>query len=143
MGISSMQIFKLSKDRILQLISKERLDKWKGELPLVYFDKIRMSTLPKYRAANDQKVLNKYLDEVLQEIAIPKLKDKLQNFDINLKTIEPDLEDNMIEVITLIRNVGRDRTDLIDALRDELENLSKSKVTDISRATKDLLEAVG
>ena len=143
MGISSMQIFKLSKDRILQLISKERLNKWKGELPLVYFDKIRMSTLPKYRAANDQKVLNKYLDEVLQEIAIPKLKDKLQNFDINLKTIEPDLEDNMIEVITLIRNVGRDRTDLIDALRDELENLSKSKVTDISRATKDLLEAVG
>ena len=66
-----MKIFKY-KERIFQLADKTMIEGWNAEMPLLFIGYIRekrLSTYPK----SVQKEVNAYLDDILENSAIPML----------------------------------------------------------------------
>ena len=78
-----MKIFQ-HKERIFQLADKEMIEGWNAEMPLLFIGYIRekrMSTYPK----PVQKEVNAYLDDVLENSAIPMLLTAINNEDVEIR----------------------------------------------------------
>lgn len=71
-----MKIFRAPDGRLLQLADLKKIKEWDAEMPLLFIGAIREKRLPIYRKeypkAMVQEVEN-YLDEILEQVAIPKL----------------------------------------------------------------------
>jgi hypothetical protein len=98
-----MKVFHLSDNRIVQIASKEKMHKWIGEQPLVYINYIRDSQLRSYGSKTNQKEIASYLDEAMEEIAIPKL----------IEALESPNNDTVIAILTRIEELSRKQPDLI------------------------------
>lgn len=131
-----MIIFNMSKNRILQLINKKKLEKWTEDLPLKYIMKIRSNTLPKYRTESDIKIITGYIDEVLNEIVIPKIKETLSKFNIDNKEISDEEEQKLVEILTRIDNFGKDYPIFVKKVIVDLKRISTAKSKDISSLAK-------
>ena len=71
-----MKIFRASDNRIIQLTDPEKIKMWNPEMPLLFIGFIREKRLPFYHKSI-QKPISDYLDEILEQIAIPKLSEAL------------------------------------------------------------------
>ena len=77
-----MKIFRIDDGRVLQLADKEIIKSWEPAMPLIYIGDIRDNRLPKYKEQYPPKILKQieaYLEEILEEVAIPKLIGALQS----------------------------------------------------------------
>ena len=54
------KIFKLTNNRIIQIASKEKMQKWTGEAPLVYVNYLRNNRLNTYGSKANQKEISQY-----------------------------------------------------------------------------------
>ena len=99
----SMKVYHLSDNRIVQIASKDKMQKWTGEAPLVYINYIRDSRLRTYGSKTNQKEISAYLDEAMKEIAIPKL----------IEALESPNDDTVIDILTRIEELSRKNPDLI------------------------------
>jgi len=69
-----MKIFNKTDGGIIQLIEKEKIQEWPIELPLKFIQYIKINKLRSYRDPKVEKDISNYLDEILKEIAAPKIK---------------------------------------------------------------------
>ena len=99
----SMKVYRLANDRIVQIASKEKMQKWIGEQPLVYINYIRDNRLSTYGSNKTQKEISGYLDEAMQEIAVPKLIEALESSNV----------DTVMGILTRIEELSRKKPDLI------------------------------
>ncbi|MHA1727791.1 MAG: hypothetical protein ACTSWY_03560 [Promethearchaeota archaeon] len=60
------------------MADKEKINKWDAEMPLIFIGFIREKQIPNYPKSIRSDV-NAYLDDILQNIAIPKLVNALQS----------------------------------------------------------------
>jgi hypothetical protein len=71
-----LKIFRTSDGRILQLADKNKMNNWDAEMPLIFIGSIREKRLSEYRKEYPKSLVKNveaYLDEILKEVAIPKL----------------------------------------------------------------------
>jgi hypothetical protein len=83
-----MKVFRLSNGMIVQIIDKEKIQKWDPETPALFVNYILDKKMESYGASKDQAEIRAYLNDILVEIAIPKLTNALKAPDPNerLKT---------------------------------------------------------
>lgn len=119
----SMKVYHLSDSRIVQIASKEKMQKWEGETPLVYINYLRDSQLRSYGSKTNQKEIAKYLDEAMEEIAIPKLIEALNSMD----------DDVVIGILTRIEELSKKKPDLIKITLPHVEIKQNDSYSEISK----------
>ncbi len=80
-----MRVFRLSDGRIVQIIDKEKIQKWDPETPALFVNYILDKKIESYGTGKDQVEIRTYLNEILEEIAIPKLTNALKSPDPNAR----------------------------------------------------------
>ncbi|MFX1394594.1 MAG: hypothetical protein ACFFAH_13595 [Promethearchaeota archaeon] len=76
-----IRVFHKKEGGIVQLIDKEKMQEWPVELPLIFIEYIREKQLQKYEDTKVRKEISDYLDEILKDVAIPRLISVLEGND--------------------------------------------------------------
>ena len=102
---------------VIQLVDKEKMKDWPVELPLIFIEYIREKKLDTYEDNTIKKGVESYLDEIMKEIAIPRLISVLDNED----------DEEIIPSLTRILDVAKKNIDLVIFIWLYLVDLQKSK----------------
>ncbi|WP_457557288.1 hypothetical protein [Candidatus Harpocratesius sp.] len=92
-----MKIFRTDDGRILQLVEKEKMKDWDAEMPLLFIGVMKDKRIPMYKKEFPKKLVSEveaYLDDILENVAIPKLIESLSSplLEERLKVAENLLE---------------------------------------------------
>ncbi|MHA1327823.1 MAG: hypothetical protein ACTSRH_10935 [Promethearchaeota archaeon] len=79
---------------VVQLIDKEKMKNWPIELPLIFIEYVRNNLIKTYNDPKVQKEVEKYLNEILEDIAIPRL----------INVLKEDISD---EILTALERIDK------------------------------------
>ncbi|MHA1489000.1 MAG: hypothetical protein ACTSRI_05025 [Promethearchaeota archaeon] len=116
-----MKIFRKKNGGIVQLIDKEKMQEWPVELPLIFIEYIRDKKLESYEDVKVKKEVEKYLNEITKDIAIPRLINVLEGSDV----------EEIILALTRLEQLSRKKIDMIRPIKPYLNNLLKLKTKKI------------
>ncbi len=123
-----MKIFK-HKERIFQLADKNMIEGWNAEMPLLFIGYIRekrMSTYPK----SVQKDVNAYLDDILENSAIPMLLTAINNEDVEVRK----------NVAKSIVDVSENNPSMLKIALNHMEKASNDKNKEVANTMKKALK---
>jgi len=116
-----LKIFRKKNGGIVQLIDKEKMQEWPVELPLIFIEYIRDKKLESYEDVKVKKEVEKYLNEITKDIAIPRLINVLEGSDV----------EEIILALTRLEQLSRKKIDMIRPIKPYLNNLLKLKTKKI------------
>jgi hypothetical protein len=116
-----MRIFKKKDGGVVQLIDKEEMKEWSIELPLLFIEYIRTKQLGSYGSA--KKEVEKYLDEIMTDVAIPRL----------VSVLEGDNNEEIILALTRIEEISRKNIEMAKPISKYLNNLLKRNNKQIAK----------
>ena len=125
-----MRVFRKKDGGIVQLIGKEKMSEWPVELPLIFIEYIRNNKLDTYNDATVKREVNKYLDEILKEVAIPRL----------ISVLKGDYPEEIISALSRIENISKKNIELARPIKPYLTNLLKNKNKQIAKLAKDITD---
>lgn len=129
-----MRLFKDKDGRILQLADKEKINSWSPEVPLIFIGDIKDKRIPIYKnqySSDLVKEIESYLDEILQDVAIPKLINALNSSDRELR----------LQVAQNFLQVSQSNADMLKIALDHIKNaINEEKSKDIVSILKDVLK---
>ena len=108
-----IKIFKKEDGGVVQLIDKESMKEWPIELPLIFIEYIRNKQLDSYGSA--KKEVEKYLDEIMGDVAIPRL----------VSVLEGDDKEKIILALTSIEEISRKDVNMAKPIKKYLTDLLK------------------
>lgn len=123
-----MKVFQKKDGGIVQIIDKDKMKEWPVELPLIFIEYIRNNQLKSYDDNNLKKEVESFLDDVLNDVAIPRLIDVL----------ESDKEDKILEALIRLEELSKKNIDQMEPIKPYLSRLSSLKNEEI----KALLEKI-
>ncbi|MFX1377370.1 MAG: hypothetical protein ACFFA0_16340 [Promethearchaeota archaeon] len=123
-----MKIFHKKDGGIVQLIDKEKILDWPIELPLKFVEDIR-SKLKSYRDDKVEEQISEYLDDILKNLAIPKIKEVFEN----------DPADTVISILTIFEELSENNVGAIIPIQSLLEDLTKNNNKTIATIAKRIL----
>lgn len=123
-----MRIFHKKDGGIIQLIDKDKMEEWSVELPLIFIEYIKDKQLDKYEDPNVKKEVSAYLDEILKDVAVPRL----------ISVLEGEDEEETISSLERIKEISKKNVELARPIKPYLENLSKSKNKSVVNLSKDI-----
>ena len=123
-----MRIFHKKDGGIIQLIDKDKMEEWYVELPLIFIEYIKDKQLDKYEDPNVKKEVSAYLDEILKDVAVPRL----------ISVLEGEDEEETISALERIKEISKKNVDMARPIKPYLENLSKSKNKSVVSLSKDI-----
>ncbi|MFX1257628.1 MAG: hypothetical protein ACFFAN_07210 [Promethearchaeota archaeon] len=112
-----MRIFRKKDGGVVQLIDKEKMQEWPVELPLIFIEYIREKQLDKYEDATIKKEISTYLDEILKDVAIPRL----------IYVLEGNNNEEIISSLERIEEISKKNIDMARPIQPYLKNLLISK----------------
>jgi len=113
---------------VVQLADKEKMQEWPIELPLLFIEYIRNSQLDSYGSA--KKEVEKYLDEILKDVAIPRLISVLKGVD----------NEEIVLSLTRIEEISRKNVEMAKPINKYLDELLKRNNKQIVKLTKSILD---
>ena len=116
-----MRIIMKKNGGIVQIIDKEKMADWPEELPLIFIEYIRSNQLKTYEDSNVKKEVEKYLDEIMKDVAIPSLISVLDGTDTK-KTIS---------ALGRIEEISKKKIEMVQPIKKYLENLKNKKNKEI------------
>ncbi|MFW9950792.1 MAG: hypothetical protein ACFFKA_11795 [Candidatus Thorarchaeota archaeon] len=125
-----MRIFHKRNGGIIQLIDKEKIQEWPVELPLIFIEYIRNNLLNNYEDSNIKKDIETYLNEILEEVAIPRLIDVLDGNNI----------EDIIMALKRIEDLSKKKIELVDPIKQYLPDLKKRNNEEISKLCNSIIE---
>jgi signal transduction histidine kinase len=125
-----MKVFHKKNGAIVQLIGKKKMMEWPVELPLIFIEYIRNSKLETYNDKKVEKEISNYLDEVLEEVAIPRL----------IEVLEGDDNEEIIDALKRIEKIANDNLDMTRPIKPYLEDLMNNKNKEIKELADNILE---
>jgi len=125
-----MRIFHTKDGGIVQLIDKEKMQEWPVELPLLFIEYVREKKIDTYDDEKVKKEILQYIDEILKDIAIPRL----------ISVLEGEDEDEIILALTRIEELSRKNIELARPIKPYLETLQKHKNKQILKLAKTISE---
>ncbi len=123
-----MRIFHKKDGGIVQLIDKKKMQEWPVELPLIFIEYIRSKQLDTYEDAKVKKEVSAYLDEVLKDVAIPRL----------ISVLEGDDQEEIILALTRIKEISNKNIEMAKPIQKYLPNLLKKKNKQIAKLAQDI-----
>ncbi|MFX1345443.1 MAG: hypothetical protein ACFFBC_05010 [Promethearchaeota archaeon] len=124
-----MRIFHKKDGGIVQLIDKEKIKDWSVELPLKFVEDVR-SKLKSYRDAKVEEEISAYLDDIITNLAIPKIKE----------TIEDASKDTVISILSSFEELSETNVGAIKPIQPLLENLTKNSNKTIAEIAKRIID---
>lgn len=124
-----IRIFHKKDGGVVQLIDKEKIADWPIELPLKFVEDVR-SKLKSYRDDKVEEEISKYLDEILNSLAIPKIK----------AIFESGSQDEIITILTDFEELSEINAGAIKPIQSLLENLTKKTNKKISSSALKIIE---
>ncbi|MFX1455766.1 MAG: hypothetical protein ACFFDB_10370 [Promethearchaeota archaeon] len=121
-------MFKLKDGGVIQLADKEKMLEWPIELPLLFIEYIRNKQLESYGSA--KKEVENYLDEILKEVAIPRLISVLRGVD----------DDEIILALTRIEEISRKNAKMAKPISTYLDDLLKRNNKQIVKLAQTISE---
>ena len=123
-----MRIFHKKDGGIIQLIDKDKMVEWSVELPLIFIEYIKDKQLDKYEDPKVRKEISAYLDEILKDVAVPRL----------ISVLEGEDEEETISALERIKEISKKNVDMARPIKPYLENLSKSKNKSITKIAQNI-----
>lgn len=125
-----MRVFQKKDGSIVQIIDKEKMEEWPVELPLIFIEYIKNNQLKSYDDNKLRKEVESYLDEVLNEVAIPRLIDVL----------ESDKEDKILEALIRLEELSKKNIEQMEPIKPYLTKLSSIKNEEIQKLLEKISE---
>ena len=116
---------------VVQLIDKKTMEEWPIELPLIFIEYIRNNKLDTYDDPKVKKEVEKYLDEILTDVAIPGMIKVLDGEDLN--EIELALQ--------RIDELAKKKIELVKPIKPYIEKLENNNNSEIKKLTSSILSA--
>mgnify|MGYP006287207781 FL=1 len=117
-----MKVFTLNDGSTIQIVSKERIETWDAEAPILFVNYIREKRIDKYGSSKNKEMIEEYLDSVLEDVAIPKL----------IGALNSENKDERMSVAKRLVDVSKDNTQMIKTVLKFLEDaLEKEKDKEI------------
>ena len=112
----------------VQLIDIEKMEEWPVELPLIFIEYIRNTKLKTYEDTKVQKEIEKYLDEILENVAIPRL----------ISVLEGENSEEIILALTRIEEISKKNIEMIRPIQPYLKKLQTIKDKQIIKLVRDI-----
>jgi len=125
-----IKLFRKKDGGVIQLVDKEKMKDWPVELPLIFIEYIREKKLNRYEDNTIKKDIEAYLDEVMKEIAIPRL----------IGVLDSENDEEIILSLTRILDVAKQNIEMVKPIQRYLVNLQKSKNKKVVELSKKISE---
>ena len=112
-----IRVFQKKDGGIVQLIDKEKMEGWPVELPLIFIEYVKNNQLKSYDDNKLKKEVENYLNEVLNDVAIPRLIDVL----------ESDKEDEILDALIRLEELSKKNIDQMEPIKPYLKKLTTLK----------------
>ncbi|MFX1478669.1 MAG: hypothetical protein ACFFCI_11125 [Promethearchaeota archaeon] len=106
-----IKVFKKKDGGVIQLVDKEKMKEWPIELPLLFIEYIRNKQMDSYGSA--RKDVETYLNEVMKDVAIPRLISVLKGVD----------DEEIILALTRIEEISKKDAEIAKPIKKYLEDL--------------------
>jgi hypothetical protein len=110
-----IRIFRKKDGGIVQLIDREKIMEWPIEFPLKFVEDIR-SKLKSYRDDKVQGEISKYLDEILNTLAIPNIKE----------AFESGSQETISSILSTFEDLSETNAGALKPIASLLENLTNN-----------------
>jgi len=125
-----MKIFHKKDGGIVQLVDKAEIKEWPVELPLIFIEYIRKDKLGSYNDKQVEKEIEIYLDEILTEIAIPRM----------ISVLDGEDETEIKTVLERVDELAKKKIDLVKPIKSYIEKLDKkSNKKEINKVCESIL----
>jgi len=125
-----MKLFQKKDGGIVQLIGKEKMQEWPVELPLIFIEYIRDKQLGTYGDTKVEKEISAYLDEILKDVAIPRL----------ISVLGGDDQEEIILALERIEELSKKNTEMARPIKSYLENLLKNQNQNIVKLAQSITD---
>lgn len=125
-----MKIFHKKDGGIVQLIDINKMKEWPIELPLIFIEYIRNNQLKTYSDTKVQKEIETYLDEILRDVAIPRL----------IEVLDGNNHEEIITALIRIEDLAKKKIGLVEPIKPYLGNLENNKNKEINKLCKSIVE---
>ena len=125
-----IKLFRKKDGGVIQLVDKEKMKFWPVELPLIFIEYIREKKLVSYEDNTIKKDIETYLDEVMKEIAIPRL----------IGVLDSENDEEIILSITRILDIAKKNIEMVKPIQKYLVDLQKSKNKKVVELSKNISE---
>lgn len=125
-----MKIFYKKDGGIVQLIDKEKMKEWPIELPLIFIEYIRNNQLNSYNDPKLKKEIEKYLDEVLTDVAIPGL----------IKVLDGDNVEEVNEALVRIEEIAKKNIEMVKPIKPYVEKLVKKNIKEVKNLSNSIID---
>jgi hypothetical protein len=112
-----MKVFTLDDGSTIQIVSKDRIETWDAEAPILFVNYIREKRIEKYGSSKNKKLVEEYLDSVLEDVAIPKL----------IAALNSEEREERMSVAKRLADVSKDNTQMIKTVLKFLEDALKKE----------------
>jgi hypothetical protein len=116
-----MKVFYKKDGGVIQLIGKEEIKEWPVELPFLFIEYIKEKKMDTYDDAKVKKEIETYLDEVLKDIAIPRL----------ISLLESEDDEEIILSLTRIEEIAKKNIEMAKPIEKYLNDLKANKNKEI------------
>lgn len=123
-----MRMFSKKDGGIIQLIDKEKMMEWPIELPLIFVEYIREKQIEKYEDSKVKKEISEYLNEILNDIAMPRL----------ISLLEGDNQEEILLALERIKKLAQKNLEMARPIVPYLGKLSKNKNKKIVKLAKSI-----
>jgi hypothetical protein len=110
-----IKLFYKADGGIIQLIEMEKIQEWPIEMPFIFVEYIKSNKLRSYRDPKAEAEILKYLDNILNETAIPK---------INL-IFEGSDQEEILSTLSIFEELSETNSRAVNPIQILLENLTK------------------
>ncbi|MHA1320390.1 MAG: hypothetical protein ACTSSC_01640 [Promethearchaeota archaeon] len=124
-----MKIFYKKDGGIVQLIDKEKMKKWSIELPLIFIEYIRNNQLKSYNDPKLKKEIEKYLDEVLTDVAIPGL----------IEVLDGDNIEEVNKALVRIDELAKKNIEMVKPIKPYVEKLVKKNIKEVKNLSNSII----
>ena len=123
-----MKIFNKKDGGVVQIIDTDKMQEWPVELPLIFVEYIREKQLNTYEGTQLKKEVSKYLDEILKDVAIPRL----------ISVLEGDSTEDIISALQRIEELSKKNIEMTRPIRPYLKNLLKNSNKKITKLAQNI-----
>jgi len=126
----TLKIFYKQDGGIVQLIDKEKMKQWSIELPLIFIEYVRNNQLNSYNDPKLKKEIEKYLDEVLTDVAIPGL----------INVLDGDDVEEVNKALVRIEELAKKDIEMVKPIKPYVEKLIKKNKKEIRNLSNSIMD---
>ncbi len=127
-----IKLFYKENGNVVQLIEMEKIQEWPLEMPLIFVEYIKSNKIRSYRDTKVEAEISQYLDEILNQTAIPRIK----------QFFEGSNQEEILSILSIFEELSETNTRAIIPIQKLLENLTKQTNKTITLQARKILSNI-